>query len=64
MEKNSDGSWNLAWAVKDYKRSTDDYNYLGPELTRPPNILRKTLDYLIDNILGIELKNPEFVPFY
>jgi len=40
LETTADGTWKRAWAVKDYKRSTQEINYLSPEFTRPPNVLR------------------------
>lgn len=50
--------------MKDYYRSGENKNYVDPIMTRPPRVLRMTLDYLRENILDIDLKYPKCVPYY
>lgn len=44
------------WAVKKFARPSVDYEELetNPDLVRPPQVLRQTMDYLLDNIVDQE----------
>lgn len=53
-ECNSDGKLNHSLAVKDYSRSAADQDEPLPHELRSPDVLQKTMDYLI---LKVSLTN-------